>query len=76
VAPQRGTLGDGGPAGDASPYYLREWRGSALYGCPSCRDFTARSHAAVDKHRAIVHPEPRQLTVEERARRAGIITSR
>lgn len=60
------------PLGEPEPYYLREWRGSSLFGCPDC-GYTGRSTGAVDRHRAESHPSPPDVPVNVRARRAGII---
>jgi len=70
--PSDGLVGE--PAGPG-PYYLREWRGSALYGCPD-GDFTSRTSAGVERHRAIVHTPDRALSLAERAARAGIIVAK
>lgn len=61
-----------GPVGADSPYFLRVWKGHAVYGCPEC-PFPGTSHRAVDRHRAIVHAEPPAQDIEARAARLDII---
>jgi len=63
------------PDGDASPFYLREWRGGPLYGCPF-GDFTGRTHQAVVRHAGDAHPRVPEPDIEQRARQAGIILAR
>lgn len=60
------------PTADPSPYYLREWWGSALFGCPDC-GYTGRTPDAVDRHRGNAHRPEAVASVAERAWRAGII---
>jgi len=60
------------PESPESPYYLREWRGGALYGCPQ-RDFLTRSHEAVVTHIEKAHPRIPEPDLKTRAARAGII---
>jgi len=61
------------PTGDASEFYIREWRGESLYECPG-RDFLGRSHRSIIKHIRAVHTDDRP--VEKRAHDAGIILAR
>jgi hypothetical protein len=63
------------PTGADSPFYAREWRGSALYLCPA-GDFPGRSHRAVVRHMAAEHPAPQERDMATRARQAGIILPR
>lgn len=63
------------PIGAASPFYAREWRGSALYSCPG-GDYHGRSHSAVVRHMAAIHPAPPERDMATRARQAGIILPR
>lgn len=79
IEPQRPATGlveaSSGDGSEPSPYYLREWRGAALFGCPEC-DFTSRGHDGVVRHAGIVHTPVRAPSLAERAARAGIVIAR
>jgi len=70
--PTEDASADDAPESPESPYYLREWRGDALYGCPQ-RDFLTRSHEAVVTHIEKAHPRIPEPDLKTRAARAGII---
>ena len=61
--------------GDESPFYLREWRGGPLYGCPMC-DFTGRTHRSILRHADEAHPKVPEPDIEQRARNAGLTLAR